>query len=97
MRFERLIELRKEKHVSQRELGNLLGISDAAYGRYERGIAEPNVESLIKLADFYNVSIDYLVGRSDIRNVDELAKKIVSLSDEEKQSVSGLVDLLLKK
>ena len=45
-------------------ISKILNISQVSYGRYELGISEPTIESLIKLADFYNVSLDYLVGRS---------------------------------
>ena len=64
---ERLKQLRKERGVQQRELAQMLGISIRGYQFYESGDNEPNIKVLIALADFYNVSIDYLVGRVDER------------------------------
>ena len=62
---ERLKELRKERRLYQRELAELLGISVRGYQCYETGEHEPGVKKLIVLADYYQVSIDYLVGRTD--------------------------------
>lgn len=55
--------LRMQKNETQVALAKTLGISQSAYRRYEVGEAEPDIDKLIKIADFYNVSIDYLVGR----------------------------------
>ena len=63
---ERLKELRKKRRLYQRELAELLGISIRGYQCYETGEHEPGVKKLIALADYYNVSIDYLVGRTDV-------------------------------
>ena len=60
---ERLIELRKSVKKTQRELAQYLEITPTSYNRYENGDAEPNIERLIKLADYYHVTLDYLVGR----------------------------------
>ena len=59
----RLKELRDKSKKSVTEIQKLLGISNPAYYNYENGKAEPSIDKLIKLADYYNVSIDYLVGR----------------------------------
>ena len=64
---ERLKLLRKEKKVPQKELADLLGISIRGYQFYESEVNEPNVKVLTALADFYGVTIDYLVGRTDKR------------------------------
>jgi len=68
MLAERLKLLRQERRFYQRELAEYLGISIRTYQFYESGHNEPNVKSLIALADFYGVTIDYLVGRTDERN-----------------------------
>ena len=65
---ERLKLLRKEKKVQQKELADLLGISVRGYQFYESEDNEPNIKVLTVLADFYGVTIDYLVGRTDRRN-----------------------------
>ncbi len=61
----RLKELRQNHKVSQQELADLLGVSTRAWRFYESGEREPNISGLIALADYFNVSLDYLVGRSD--------------------------------
>lgn len=62
---ERLKELRASKKLSQKQLATILQISERNYQRYEYGITEPTVSPLIALADYFDVSLDYLVGRSD--------------------------------
>ena len=64
---DRLKGLRKEKRFTQREMGEYLGITLRAYQCYEQGTRYPEFPGLIKLADFFDVSLDYLVGRSDHR------------------------------
>lgn len=59
----KLKELRKEKSLNQEDLSKFLNIAKSTYCGYELGTSEPNMETLIKLADFYNVTLDYLVGR----------------------------------
>ena len=60
-----LLELRKLNNLTQKQVANQLGISQPSYIRYENGKAEPSLENLIKLADLFDVSIDYLCGRKD--------------------------------
>ena len=62
---ERLVEQRKLNKVTQRQMAEYLGIAQPSYIRYENGTAEPNIENLIKIADFFDVSIDYLCGREE--------------------------------
>lgn len=62
----RLRELRKGKKISQTVLGNEIGITLKQIQRYEREENEPTLPVLLALADFFDVSLDYLVGRSDI-------------------------------
>jgi transcriptional regulator with XRE-family HTH domain len=64
---QRLKTLRIEKQVTQRAIANYLDITDTAYGFYEQGKNYPNMDILIKLADYFEVSLDYLVGRSEER------------------------------
>ncbi|NSW92989.1 MAG: helix-turn-helix transcriptional regulator [Firmicutes bacterium] len=75
---KRLKELRIEKDYSQKDIANYLGISDRAVGYYESEERFPPQDILRKLADFYNVSVDYLLGRTDMRNPQdyELIKSI---------------------
>ena len=62
---KRLIDLRKSNNVTQKEMAFRLGISQPSYIRYENGTAEPKFENLVKLADYFDVSVDYLLGRKE--------------------------------
>lgn len=61
-----IIELRKANKYTQKQVAEFLNITQPSYIRYENGKAEPSLENLVKLADLYDVSIDFLCGRSDI-------------------------------
>jgi transcriptional regulator with XRE-family HTH domain len=67
-RGDRLKALRKEKKLTQVQLGELFELSDAAINRHERGINQPDISMLIKYAEYFNVSADYLLGLSDNKN-----------------------------
>lgn len=60
-----LIELRKLNHLTQRQMAERLGISQPSYIRYENGKAEPTLANLAKIADIFDVSVDYLLGRKE--------------------------------
>ena len=62
---ERLIELRDGRNLSQKEVAAEFGVVVRAYQRYEYGEREPQLSTLLRMADFYGVSIDYLAGRTD--------------------------------
>jgi len=62
---ERLIELRISRKLTQKQVYESLGMSAIGYQRYEYGDREPAYQNLIALADYFDVSLDYLVGRSD--------------------------------
>lgn len=62
---ERIKQLRKESNILQKDIAKSLGISPRAYRFYENGDRFPDFQGLIRLADFFDVSIDYLVGRTD--------------------------------
>lgn len=68
MKGNRIKLLREEKQISQFELANIISISPSAIGMYERDEREPNDEIKIKLAEYFNVSTDYLLGKTDMRN-----------------------------
>ena len=63
---ERLTELRKQYKYTQRQMADILGISQPSYIRYENDTSEHTQENLVKLADAFDVSVDYLLGRSDV-------------------------------
>lgn len=62
---QRLQQLREKKRISRIVLSELCGLSSDAIRRYERGEAEPTLHSIIAIAEFFEVSVDYLVGRCD--------------------------------
>lgn len=63
---DRLKELRYKKELSQRELASILNMSPSTIAMYETGQREPDAETLSKIADFFGVTIDYLLGRTEI-------------------------------
>lgn len=78
---ERIRELRTNKHLKQSELGKILNVSKVSVSGYENNTREPDQSTIIKLADFFNVSTDYLFGRelqniNLIRNLNEDIEKL---------------------
>lgn len=65
MKFQRIQDLRIDSDLSQKQIGEILHISQRSYSHYKTGSRDIPVEMLIRLADYYNISLDYLVGRSD--------------------------------
>ena len=76
MKGNRIKLLREEKKIRQDELAKVLSISPSAVGMYERDEREPNDEITLKLAEYFGVSTDYLLGKSDNRNSDIPVSKI---------------------
>lgn len=71
-----LKKLRKKRGVSQTEVADFIGITQSSYSRYELGQCEPTMSILIKLADFYGISLDELVGRpTSVLNLNLLDEK----------------------
>ena len=66
---EILVQLRQEKHLSQAELGHIIYVSGGTISNYEKGVHYPDVEKLVRLADYFNVSIDYLLGLISIKHM----------------------------
>ena len=64
MRF-RLKALRKQRHLSQVRLAMDLCLTQNSISRFENGVRKPDYDTLIQIADYFNVSLDYLVGRTD--------------------------------
>lgn len=64
MYFQRIRDLREDADLTQSEIAAYLGIQQTVYSRYERGFQTIPLEHLIRLADYYHVSTDYLLGRT---------------------------------
>lgn len=60
--YPRIRDLRQDKDISQKDLSNMLGMSQTGYSKYETGENDIPTEILIKLSKFYNTSVDYLLG-----------------------------------
>lgn len=70
--------LREELGLKQEELAKQLSVSPSTIGMYEINKREPNNELIIKLANFFNVSIDYLLGKTDVRNTGEIIDDVLN-------------------
>ncbi len=101
---QRLKSLRDEKAVTQEELSNYLGVGRPTIAGYETKGKQPSFEILKKIANFFNVSIDYLLGRTDMRQLikeqkksdstsDEISKEIYNLSPESQAELKKLIEL----
>lgn len=65
MIFNNLKSLREDNDIKQRQIAEILNISQNTYSQYETGVIPLTAETLIKLADYYNVSVDYLLDRTN--------------------------------
>ena len=103
----RLKELRLAKKLTQKDVAEVIKVSPQSYGYYENWVNKPDPETLIKLADFFNCSIDYLLGRendfdfsSNNHNLttpqSELLSSFNLLSSEDQNKVIGFIKALEK-
>ena len=65
MKFENIRSLRIDNGMTQKQVAEVLGVSQNTYSQYEIGVLNYPVDALVKLADLYNVSVDYLLGRTN--------------------------------
>lgn len=87
--MNRLKELRCEKGLLQKEVAQKIGVSPQSYSFYENWINKPDPETLIKLADIFEVSIDYLLGRTDDFGSVIASPTAPNLSEEDKKLLSA--------
>lgn len=100
--FPRIISLlRKEAHISQKQAAAELGISQALLSHYEKGIRECGLDFVVRVADYYSVSCDYLLGRSPDRNGSTLSVEEIpepdSAGKDNVYSSAGILPTLNKK
>ncbi len=76
---ERLQELRLNKNISKRELSLFLNLEQSTYGKYELGQRQPSLDTLLKLASYFEVSTDYLLGCTDSPTPHNTLKKLSNL------------------
>lgn len=80
----KLRELRCENRITQHKLAELLGVSSQTILNWENGIFEPKIRQLIKLADIFNVSVDYLIERkSPSDNIDYICDSLQKISNDD--------------
>ncbi|HIZ56133.1 MAG TPA: helix-turn-helix domain-containing protein [Firmicutes bacterium] len=65
--YSRIRDLREDRDLAQREIAQFLCMSQTGYSKYETGENDIPTQVLIKLADFYNTSVDYILGRTNIK------------------------------
>ena len=75
--YRRLRDLREDRDLTQTQLGAILSCSQRVYSNYERGEIDLPTATLVKLADYYGVSVDYLLNRTDNPDVPELKIKAI--------------------
>ena len=88
--INRLKELRKSQNLNMREVAQQLNIPYTTYVNYEKGAREPNSEMLILMANFYDVSLDYLIGRETNQNISEY-ENIIPLPKMNKVPLLGTI------
>lgn len=95
-----ITELRKERNWSQTDLASKTDISQVMVGKYERGDAVPSIEVAKKIADAFEVSLDYLVGEGQNVSFDkkilQRIKDLQNLEQEKKQTLFDLIDTYIR-
>ncbi len=112
MYAKRLKELREEKGLTQEALGELVGLTKANISKYESGKLEPNIDTINYLANYFNVSTDYLLGRTDNRTtgmeknngeimgdpqIRALARASRNLSPEKKELLKRIAESMIEE
>ena len=100
-----LKKLRIHKGVSQQALASVIGVSQQSVNKYENHNVEPELRTLMAMADFFGTSVDYLIGHTDVPNIIEevcphdlnareatLIRGFRSLSEEERKSILQIID-----
>lgn len=97
---DNIMLLRKKKSLSQAALGKIIGTSGDVIGRYERGDISPSIDVVSKIAEALEVSIDYLVGKTNIKldtKIIQRIEEIESLNQDAKNFVLRVLDMALRE
>lgn len=94
--LENLKKLREEAGVSQKQLAESIGVSQQSINKYENHNIEPDIETMIRIADYFNTSVDYLIGHTDLRRKIEMAYAY-ELNSEESTVIEGYRKLSRKQ
>jgi len=102
--------LRNQKKLSQKQLAEIIGVSQQSINKYENHNIEPDINTLIQLANYFSTSVDYLIGNTEITNIIEsvepfnlnddeadLINKYRLLDKDEKKAVKSMTDFIIKK
>ena len=92
--MNRIKQLRRNNNISQKELGKIVNLNQRTISNYETGIAEPDLYTIRKLAEYFNVSIDYLLG-SDEENSIQITRKDLKTLKKITEILNKLVDKLI--
>lgn len=84
----RIRELREEKEISQKVLAEIIGVSPSTIGMYEQNRRNPDSEMLKSLADYFDVSVDYILGRTSLRNPQQTS----TLKKKEVETIAAHLD-----
>lgn len=103
---EKLKQLRKEKNLSQVEMANILNVHQTAVSQWEQGRTTPDMQTLIKIADYFQVTVDYLLGKNSTTinsynsltvKEKDLIKKYRLLDQHGQKAVNSVLDVELER
>ena len=95
MMFKRiLLDLREDRDISRKDFAMVLNISVSTLGMYEQGRREPNIDMLIKIANYFDVSIDFLVGRSFKNENNEVLTEALHVKNQIDKLPQGYKDII---
>lgn len=99
---DRIRELRTKRGMTQKELADILGVTDAAIGMWENARREPDVEHIKKMAAIFGVTTDYLIGQADTRDLPQtvapyLADGLKELTPEARKEVMDFIEYVKVK
>ena len=80
--LENLKKLREEAGISQKQLGDFIGVSQQSVNKYENHNIEPDIEMMIRIADYFNTSVDFLIGHTNVRRKIETTQAYELNADE---------------
>lgn len=95
---KRLLEARKNKGINQETMAEQLGTKGPAIGRYERDEMKPSIETAAKMADILEVSLDWLVGHTDLeldKGMINRIQEVTKMKDKEKEHVFAMLDAFI--
>lgn len=101
----RLRKLREDNELSQEQLANKLNLSTSTVGMYEQGRRQPDNSTLTKISEIFDVSVDYLLGNTEVKKFEEpyedelekiLFSKAKELSDDDKRAVINIINAIKK-